>query len=120
MSKLITKVSTLSTFRGNKASKNNANNSQHASLSNLTRYNEADESILRHHDENIMSANDTVSDLDTTVRMLANGTLRASNFPINNMFDQMTPEQLDEEFERTLLVRFIRKLSLIALLDIIL
>jgi hypothetical protein len=105
-------ISKVGTFRGKVTLKGQGSGSQHPSLSNL-RSNEADESVLRTHDENIMHTSSGSGgaagdcDLDTTAKSFGSSTLhRASQAPSisTDIYDQMTDELINEEFERSLSV----------------
>jgi hypothetical protein len=107
-------ISKVGTFRG-KGTHKDKSGQQHPSLSNL-RFGEADESVLRAHDENIMHTSNGSGgaggdcDLDTTAKSFGSGTLTRSShqqpqpIAVTSMYDSMTPEQINEEFEKSLLV----------------
>lgn len=112
-------INKVGTFRNRKHGEK-----QRPSVSDL-KFGEADESMMRQSnvtvDENFMGLADT-SELDTTVKSFtsSNNSFRAGSShtlnttasanttaiqAITNGYDRMTPEQINEEFERSVLVR---------------
>jgi len=105
-------INKVGTFRGKKHS------SQSRQSSSDLKYSDNDESIFRVNSEDgqfttfvVGGASETSTDLDST--KLSGGSNSGSNSyrsstmqqpSITNIYDRMTPEQINEEFERSLLV----------------
>jgi hypothetical protein len=103
-------INKVGTFRGKK-------HSQSRQSASDIKYLDNDESVFRLNSEDGQfptfggGASETSTDLDSTKLSGGSNTYRSSTIQqpsITNIYDRMTPEQINEEFERSLLVNIMR------------